>query len=788
MAAGLQVPSFLCLTTEAFRAHLATLPPEPTPRQVKDAQMPESVRDSLSEAFKMLGSKPLAVRSSATTEDHPVHSFAGQYVTLLGVRDLAALERAVKACWASLRAEDAITYRAKAGLNGANVAMGVVLQVHMAADATGVLFTAEPMTRRRDRVIVESAHGAGETVVSGRLAPERHVFSSPGLRLLSGSRGFSKQARRLALLARRAETRLGGPLDIEWARSGKDIYFLQARPMTGHIVPTEDLQVWSNINTAEVLPQVLTPCSWSLIRQLQHRMFRLIFKEFGQDIERTPVVGLVGGRIYFNLSVAAGLLRAIPLITPEQINALLGGVRSELPEGGIPQFKAPPLRLVTRFLKVLLSIAAATPSRIERFRRSYRAQTLQFERQNPRTMDLAELRSFFRNVARHLLSEGRVIFMVAAAIGWFERLRRFTKVHLGDEGEILAQQLVAGAGGMESADAGLELWGLADGLRGEPEVIDAVRESEDPADWRRLLQGKPSGVKFLQNWERFLERHGHRAVLELELAEPRWRESPVLLARSFREYVNSHEEMDPVGRRQRSALAREELLGACFSRLNGPLLRGWFRLLVRWAAAGLRLRENIKSSAMVQFAALRRVLLELGHRFAKRGLIDTANDIFYLTFDEVETLDRDSRAMVRERRQEHDCHARMQPPPVVVGRWEPAAEKSPGEAHGRILQGIGIYPGLVTATARVLLDACDRETLRPGEILVAPFTNSGWAPVMLTAAALVVDTGGLLSHGSILAREYGIPTVVNVGSATRVIRTGQRLHVDGARGSVKILD
>lgn len=772
-AAGFPVPPFVCLTTDAFRDHLAALPPGATPRQVLEAPVPEAVRAALAEAFKALGSRPLAVRSSATTEDMPGRSLAGRYVTLLGIADPASLERAVKECWASLGPDPA--------------AMAVVLQILVPADAAGVVFTAEPMTRRRDRMIVESVRGPGEALVSGRAAPDRWIFRVPGLRPLSGPGGPLREVRRLARLALEADARLGGPLDLEWARRGEEFFLLQARPMTGKTVTPKDLEVLSNLNTAEVIPQVVTPSTWSLVLRLQDRMFRRVFAEFGLDVDRTPVVGLVGGRAYFNLSVVAGLLRAIPLVTPAQVDALMGGVRADLPEGGIPEFRARPLGLAARFVKVLLSILAANPSRVERFRRSYGAEAARFGRRDPAVLEMPELLSLFREVERRLLAGGKVLFLGGSAAGWFEQLRRFTKGRLGDGDGILAQRLVAGAGGVESAEAGLDLWRLAAGLRGAPEIAAVLRESDDPAEWRRRLEGKPGGAEFLREWEAFLARHGHRAVLELELAEPRWRESPAPLSRALRGYLEDLEGADPFRRLERMAAGRAEAMRDGLSRLGNPLARAWFRLLVRWASSGLRQRENIKAAAMAHFAVLRRVLLEIGRRYAGRGFLDAADDVFYLAFDEIETLDRDARSIVRERRRERELHAALRPPPVVVGRWDPGADAGPGAAPGRVLRGLGIFPGVVTGTARVFPDGEGSGTLHPGEILVAPFTNPGWAPVMVTAAAMVVDTGGFLSHGCIVARELGLPAVVNAAGATRAIRTGQRVRVDGARGVVEIL-
>jgi phosphohistidine swiveling domain-containing protein len=354
-----------------------------------------------------------------------------------------------------------------------------------------------------------------------------------------------------------------------------------------------------------------------------------------------------------------------------------------------------------------------------------------------------------------------------------------------------AMALLAGQGGIASAESGYDLWKLAAWARQRPAVDARLRSAGRFADARAELATTPEGRTFLDRWDAVLGEHGHHARGEIELLNPRWSEQPDYVLTLLRGYLDSVDELDPIA--QRDALGRRagELAGSCRRRLRNPVKRRIFNVLLQRTRAGAAVRENLKNEIMRLMAVLRSILLTLGAKLRARGAVEAPDDVFFLDRAELAPVvrdDADLRAVVRARRAEHARDEAIVPPAVVVGRYDGSevAPETPAPSDS-ILRGIAASPGRATGPARVILRADDGEQIRAGEILVAPFTDPGWTPYFVPAAGIVLDRGGLLSHGSIVAREYGVPSVVNVGRATTTIRTGQMLAVDGDRGEVRLL-
>jgi pyruvate,water dikinase len=287
--------------------------------------------------------------------------------------------------------------------------------------------------------------------------------------------------------------------------------------------------------------------------------------------------------------------------------------------------------------------------------------------------------------------------------------------------------------------------------------------------------------------------HGHRCRGELELFNARWSETPDYILGLVRGYLRSMGRTDPQENQRRLAEERERLTGQCRRRLKNPIKRWIFSRSLRRAQKLAVNREELKNLAVRQIAVVRRVLRALGQRLEQQGLLSCGDDIFFLEVAEIEpvALGRASfnwRARIDRRHREYDLNRKLAPPSIVIGRFDPnAATGAAADAGATSLTGIAVCPGIVTGSARVILRADDREQVLPGEILVAPFTDPAWTPYFVTAAGVVMGQGGILSHGSIIAREYGLPAVTNVGSAMRIIRTGDRVRVDGNCGRVTVL-
>jgi pyruvate,water dikinase len=360
----------------------------------------------------------------------------------------------------------------------------------------------------------------------------------------------------------------------------------------------------------------------------------------------------------------------------------------------------------------------------------------------------------------------------------------------------MANRLLTGMGDMNDAAAGHELWLLAEQAARDPDIKTVLLGERAFSVVASRLEGCRGGRAFRVQWDSFMHRHGHHTRGEIELFNPRWSECPDLVLGMVRGYVEAINagHPGPVVRRDALASERVALENECLGRLRNPLKRALFRFVLHRGQKGGQLRENLKSEMIRWLTFLRCFLLELGRRLAARGRLADASDIFFLEIEELQSgslLDpgTDLRALVAGRRAEYERNLKLTPPAVVVGRFDPDRFAPEVVDRGtKVFHGLGVSAGVATGRARVVLRSDANERVQAGEILVAPFTDPGWTPYFVAAAGIVTDLGGMLSHGSIVAREYGIPAVVNVGPATQIIRTGQWLEVDADRGVVKVLD
>ncbi len=790
------------------------------------------LRNEIEDHYRALGADRVAVRSSATAEDLPGYSFAGQYETYLGVAGLEDCIEAIKKCWASLWTERAYDYRDKNGFDHLALDMAVIVQSVLQPHASGVVFTMDPVSGRSDRLVMEACFGLGDSLVSGRVVPDRFILEKENLRILSqtlsekavksvvgGEGGVEEQAvpadrarapsvgrstvRRLGRLAKRAEAALGSPQDMEWAVQGRKVFFLQSRPITGLRggKSWEDRQVWTNANIGEVVPDVVTPANWFLVKVLGTAVFDSVFRWIGIDFKDNQLVGKVAGRAYFNINTFEGALRHFPGLRKMDLSQVLGGEQGrlvelgelEIPESDIPDFGFSRLRFIFKMPLFAFRVLAHSPRRGAQYVADMKERGEHLLRIDIGCLPDETIVAHLRSAVDEIYENVHGIAFSGLGMFHFTQLAKACKKWLGDGDGTFANRLLAGMGDMDIARAGLELWRLAARAQESPAVRRAVLSGDSWGVTRKRISNLEGGDEFLRCWDRFMGQHGHHTRGELEVYNPRWSEMPDYILETVRAYLKSTVTTNPLEHYEKRARERDELAAECRRRLKNPFRRLMFNFYLNQAQRGCVLRENIKSVAVVYWAAIRSMLLELGERFAKRGITGGRDDIFFLEFDEVVPVIRGEaefkvRETVASRRAEYERNMRITPPKVVVGKFDTESFVPEDiDCERDSLTGIPVCPGIVTGPARVILKTNTNERILPGEILVAPFTDPGWTPYLLPAAGIVVDQGGLLSHGSIIAREYGIPTVVNVGPATRLITTGQTIQVDGTRGYVRIL-
>lgn len=808
LAAGLPVPEGFCVTTEAFRRG-----------------MDDSVRQAIVAACESVGRSAVAVRSSATAEDLPEASFAGQQDTFLNVVGETAVVEAVEGCWRSLFTDRAVAYRRDRGIPSDAVAMAVVVQRMVNADAAGVLFTINPVTGAIDELIIEAACGLGDKVVSAQVTPDRYRLrrrAPHGVMEQEGedTAGLLTPAvlGELARLGLAAERLLGHAADIEWAVAAGRAYLLQARAVTaagprrpvvrfGSRWNAEHCQgrliFWGNYNVRDTMPYPHTPFSWSFWNYLMGppllTALGILAPEDRGNWEDIPVLlDLVDGRLYFNMNVAAGMSFRRPHWLVVRIAGLLDAELGPIMKDMLASGEFVPLGRRFSFRRFWHSLRHApaglgtllgktSAEQAWRELESCKEEVASYSGIDPRMLSEEQIIATARYFARENLPRS-VIALIAAApalpasvlLSWM--LRRW------GQGELFPR-LMSAVGSNPTLETALAMWDLAEQAGGE---VRAVFAREDITQVPEALKAFESGRTFLAALGAFLKTHGHRAVREWDFSCPRWREDPTFVYEMLRNYL-AHPAEQPTPRQhyQRQIEQHEEAKRALERATRYHPIRRWIcRKLVRVIEKRMPLREAFKFYMLIGLAYVRDLLMEVGRRQVERGVLEKPDDFLFLSIPEAERISMGQldpawvRDQIALRRREFAAHMRTDPPLVVRSDGKPVMKPA---AAGEVLSGAGASPGIVRGPARILFDPADGALLHPGEILVAKFTDPAWTPLFLTAGGLVMEVGGIVSHGAVVAREYGIPAVVGVRNATRILRDGETIEVNGATGEVRRL-
>ena len=813
--------------SEARRILLSNL------RQViVEAPLVEAIRDQIEEQYNALSANFVAVRSSGTAEDLPGHSFAGQHDSYLGISNLEDCIEAVKKCWASLWTLRAYEYRKRNGFDHLSIGMAVIVQSLIAADTSGVIFTADPITGSRSSMVIEACFGLGEALVSGKVTPDRFVVGKKRLKLLSQTisekkiertidrNGFveeknvpderssvccldKKQVEKLAKFARKVETEFGSPQDIEWAIRNNKIFLLQSRPITA-LPPEkswEDRQIWCCYPAKEVIPDVATPMTLSVIDAMLGGIIDPVFGVLCMDRGDHPIHGLVAGRIYFNANIWGAVFRDLPGTKDLDFMKFTGshkglqqvaeGLRNAAEED-LPDMKFHRYKFFLKIPLIIIDTLRNTTNKGRRILTNVEAENEKWSRLDTASLTTEEITAYYREIVTDISDlVGHVLYLFSI-MGVLPFLDMVCNKWLPD-GKTKTGELLAGIGGMVDATAGLDIWRLAAMADSKAEVKDHILSNDDWGTIKDKLSQTDSGKEFLAEWNQFMLRHGHHCRGELELYNKRWSETPDYIVKFIRSYITQMDKIDPVQNFARAAEQRRQLEKHCREQLRNPIKRMIFNYLLDRTQKGSVFRENVKSEVIKLLTAMRKLLIELGKKLKEKNVLRNEDDTFFLRYEEIIPIvqgnaDPDILQVIIDRRVEYDKNSLITPPDVVFGKFDPDSYVPDTiDKNAQELDGLGVSPGIATGKARVILRADTEEQLLAGEILIAPFTDPGWTPYFVTASAIVMDEGGVISHGSIVAREYGIPAVVNVGSATRIIKTGQRIQVDGNRGMVRIL-
>jgi pyruvate,water dikinase len=737
--------------------------------------------EDLEAQYLDIGGGEVAVRSSATGEDSADASHAGQYATVLNVEGIDALKEAVRACVRSLHDARAAAYRTH--LPRTNEAqMNVVVQRMVDARCAGVLFTANPLNARRDQVVIDAVEGLGESLVSGHATPHHWVLRRDGSVVESEQGGGAPvldEASLLLLLdgAIRAEERYGAPLDMEWAISRRgDIWWLQSRPITGLPADPNELDtnadpthVFTWCNIGEMMPGAVTPLTYSITGRGIDLGMQSAYRRSGVDVppgDGIRYVGMYFGHLFLNLTNLAEIAADVAGSTKAQMCiAICGRDIAEIPE---PQPAASWRRALNgvRYFSQLLSAA-----RHGRDLRALREGLHLPDRGSPSTLYEAidaALPEVWKAYELHLLSSSSSGALGPILLGILARGEVPTPAH---HAQVAA--LLAGANDIESAD-------IAEGADRIIELMSQIPDAEenfaraDADAGLAWLQSSASGRAGAE-LERYLERHGHRAVRELELRQRGWADDPTPLITSLQS-----------GLRARLAKSAPTVRRSGSGRVHGAEQHPLIRRLLPLAHAAIRCRERTKSELVSVTTRFKHAYRALGASLVQAHLLQDEDAVFFLTHAELGELVGGRRELAEtagRRREVLDLQMRLRFPEIFRGRPEPLRLETDlvGEAG---LVGKPVSRGVVTGRARIVQTLEEAASLQAGEILIAPITDVGWTPYFGLIAGLATDVGSAVSHGAVVAREYGLPAVVNLRMATSRFQTGDLVTLDGDRGTL----
>jgi phosphohistidine swiveling domain-containing protein len=864
--AGFNVPRGFIVTTEAYRAFVAAnglaavisaslanltaddaAQLETASAQIRAAfagcAIPAALQIAVRSAYANLNQPSegapqiaVAVRSSATAEDLPDLSFAGQQDTYLNIVGEAPLFEAVVNCWSSLWTARAIGYRTRNQIAHAEAAVAVVVQAMVPSEVSGVLFTANPLTGQLRESVIDATFGLGEALVSGQVEPDHFVVDSLSGVVTSVTLGAKKIAtrgkagggvenvvedaaarqtltdaalRQLAAIGQRIQEEYGAPQDIEWAFADGQLFILQSRAITSlfpvPFVSFDPLTVWFSFGAVQGLVGPLTPLGQDGIRYVAGNSTRI----FGvpPDLDHFSVFAQAGERIWIKISdlirhplgnrIFSGALGFVEPSIRQIMRPLAADPRLNAGQG---KLKLSTVWRLARFALPTLARLAGNMLRPDQARARFDADieayfaSAHIAPDADRFARLANIITFMRErmagVFAYLMP--RFIPIFGPSMAALNFLNQFSPQ--------LALTVTRGLPRNVTTEMDLALWATATAIKADAAAAALFHATDAPELARQFLRGAlPSAAQ--SAIARFLDKYGMRGVGEIDFGQPRWREDPAPVIHTLQSYLQIAPEFAPdvvFAKGEQAALDAIEKLAATARGQKG----GWLKeKLVRAFARRIRLlmgaRESPKFFAIRTMGIARQALLEVGQEFAEAGAIERADDLVFLKLAELEKLSQsndaaqkavDWKALIAVRRATYARELRRrQVPRVLISDGRAFYEGLGSQTDtSDVITGSPVSPGVVEGVVHVVLDPRGTH-LAPGEILVCPGTDPAWTPLFMAAGGLITEVGGMMTHGSVVAREYGIPAVVGVHQATLRLKSGQRIRVNGSTGQIVLL-
>jgi rifampicin phosphotransferase len=830
---GIRVPPGFCVTTDAFRRIMTTMPwiddqldrlsgldPDDRPairtlsaevrRTVAGVAIPDDLAAAITRSVTRLGGQAAcAVRSSATAEDLPTASFAGQQDTYLNVVGSAAILQHVSRCWASLFTERAVTYRLRNGFDHRKVHMAVVVQQMLFPQAAGILFTADPVTSNRKVVSIEASFGLGEALVAGlvnadvykvrdgevvakTVATKRLAIQARpggGTRELAIEPANQKQPALtdaqimcLAQLGRRIEAHFGHPQDIEWCLVDDGFQIVQSRPITTLFpIPAASDQgnhVYISVGHQQMMTDPMKPLGlsvWQLttprpMSEAGGRLFVDVTQALGSPTSRANLLNVAG--------------RSDPLIgdalqTILERDDFIPGLPDEDPRG-IPDYSAPvPIETDPAIPAELIERGQASIATLKRHIQG---------KSGPELLDfiLADFQEL-----RRILFDPRSHQAIMASMQATWQLNELLQEWLGEKNAV--DTLTQSAPHNVTSEMGLALLDVADVIRPHPDVVAFLQHVEDE-NFLDQLPALAGGREARDAIQAFLDKYGMRCVGEIDITKPRWSERPITLVPIILGNIKNFERGAGQRRfdqgRQNAWKKEQELLTRLRALPDGEGMAEEAKRLIDRIRTFAGYREYPKYYMISRYFVYKQALLTEAGRLVQARVLREREDIFYLRLQELHDVVRTNQAddqLIRQRKDAFRSYRALTPPRVLTSDGEAVAGTYRRvDVPAGALTGLPVSAGTVEGRARVILDMAEAD-LEAGDILVTAYTDPSWTPAFVAIEGLVTEVGGLMTHGAVIAREYGLPAVVGVEHATRLIRDGQRIRVHGTDGYIEIL-
>ena len=807
---GIRVPAGFCVTTDAFQRILAQAPSiddrldrlsrlEPDDREpiralsaeirraLEGIAIPEDLASAITRPLARLGKQAAyAVRSSATAEDSPTASFAGQHDSYLNVVGPAAILQHLSRCWGSLFTERAVTYRLRNGVDHRKLCMAVVVQQMVLPQAAGILFTADPVTFNRKVASVEASFGLGEALVSGLVNPDLYKVRDGEVvaRAVAQEQPALTDAQvvRLEALGRQIEAHFGRPQDIEWCLAERDFWIVQSRPITTLFpIPAagdQDNHVYVSVGHQQMMTDPMKPLGLSLWQLTTPRP-----------------MSEAGGRLFVDVTrrlaspaSSAGLIevlgRSDPLIGDALQTILERGdfvpvlpdeAPSEAPAGGAQA----PIETDPAIVAELIEHSQASIATLKRdIRTQSGSALLDFI-----LADIQELKRILFDPHSHQ------VFMGAMEASWW--LNEQLEAWLGEKNA--ADTLTQSVPYNVTSEMGLALLDVADVIRPHPEVVAFLQHVEDEGFLDELAK-LPGGEEARDAIRAFLDKYGMRCVGEIDITRPRWSERSTTLVPIILGNIKSFEPGAGKRRfeqgRQQAWKKEEELLKRLRALPDGERKAEEAKRMIDRVRTFIGYREYPKYGMVSRYFVYKQALLEEAKRLVRAHVLREQEDIFYLRFQELDEVVRTHQVdeqLIRRRKDAFRSYQALTPPRVLTSDGEViAGTYRRDDLPAGALVGLPVSGGTIEGRARVIVDIAQAD-LEAGDILVTAYTDPSWTPVFVAIKGLVTEVGGLMTHGAVIAREYGLPAVVGVEHATQLIRDGQGIRVHGTDGYIELL-